>query len=84
MWDPYVTYVTHLGNPIYGIAHMGPLRSPVALPYMHVCWEVAYFNLSDKQLYVNLDRLFGGQRPFWPPPLQNYWGASPHPPFLRL
>ena len=29
--------------------------------------EVAYFALSDKQLYVNLDKLLGGQRLFCPP-----------------
>ena len=36
--------------------------------YYKICVEVAYFSLSDKQLYVNLDKLLEGPRAILPPP----------------
>ena len=41
-------------------------------------FEVAYFTLSDTQLYVNLDRLWGwmGQRLFYPLPTKLLGGGG--------
>ena len=37
--------------------------------------EVAYYTLSDKKLYVKLDKLLEGPKPILAP-LQNYWGGG--------
>ena len=45
IWDPS-------GQPAYGLTHMGPMPSPVALPiwdpYRHVCWVPAVSHLHNQ------------------------------------
>ena len=43
------------------------LRASEEKIYIQICVEVAYFTLSDNQLYVNLDNFLEGPKVIWPP-----------------
>ena len=59
-------------------------RSERGKNYKYLCVEVAYFTLSENQLYVNLDKLLEGPKAILPPPPYKIIGglapAAPPPP----